>query len=154
MSKNFAPQPAGITNPTQKGMLAGNPRDSAIAANNQTNQKMNNLANAVGGKRTRWGGVTSTSNLAIVPTVKTPYTPTGGPGQTPTDVQQQNAQTTTQATANAVYDKYATQKGGKRNKTKRRGGSSKWDWGCYSGGKKSKKNNKNKKSKKSRKIQK
>ena len=144
MSKNFAPQPAGITNPTQKGMLAGNPRDSAIAANNQTNQKMNNLANAVGGKRKRWGGATSTSNLAIVPTVKTPYTPTGGPGQTPTDVQQQNAQTTTQATANAVYDNYATQKGGIKNKTKknktkrRRGGSSKWDWGCYSGGRKSK----------------
>ena len=155
MSNKYAPPPPGLTNPTQQGMLAGTQRDSAIASNNQSNQKLNNLSSAVGGKRMkrrsnkrskkrskkRKGGApanaNSTSNQVIVPTVKTPYTPTGGPGQTPTDVQKQNAQTTTQSTANAVYDGYATQQGGKTKRTKRmkrRGGSSKWNWGCYSGG--------------------
>jgi len=142
MSNKYAPPPPGLTNPTQKGMLAGNPRDSAIASNQQSNQKLNNL-NKIGGKngvkkrrmKKQKGGVTPQSNQVVVPIVKTPYTPTGGPGQTPTDVQQQNAQTSTQASANSVYDKYATQKGGKKTKKmKKRGGSSKWNWPCYSGG--------------------
>jgi hypothetical protein len=38
------------------------------------------------------------------------YAPTGGPGQTPNDLIKQNSQISTQASANAVYDKYASQK--------------------------------------------
>jgi hypothetical protein len=81
------------------------------------------------------------------------YQSTGGPGQDPNSIIQQNSQTSTQATANAVYDNYATQKGGltKKSKSRRkRGGSSKYSWGCYSGGG-SKRYRKTKKSRKSRK---
>ena len=150
------PSVPGLKLPTQIGMLSGNPRDSAIASQNQLNQKQTNLGNAVGGykrKRRRRGGATASTNNAsiVVPQFTMPYKPTGGPGQDPNSIIQQNSQTSTQATANAVYDSYATQKGGKTKK--RKGGSSKYVWGCYSGGKsiKSRKSKKSKKSKKSRK---
>ncbi|NCX28462.1 MAG: hypothetical protein EBX20_07330, partial [Rhodobacterales bacterium] len=40
----------GLNFPTQKGMISGNPRDSAIAAQTNINVKQANLGNAVGGK--------------------------------------------------------------------------------------------------------
>jgi hypothetical protein len=41
----------GLNLPTQKAMLAGTPRDSAIQANNNVNQKSASLSAAVGGSR-------------------------------------------------------------------------------------------------------
>ena len=127
---NQTPSVPGLKLPTQIGMISGNPRDSAIASQNQRNEKQTFLGNAVGGykRKRRRGG----SSSIIVPQFTMPYKPTGGPGQDPNSIIQQNSQTSTQAAANAVYDSYATQKGGKTKK--RRGGSSKYAWGCYSGG--------------------
>ena len=159
------PSTPGLQFPTQKGMLSGNPRDSAIATQNQTNIKQTNLGNAVGGKRMnkrimdkRKGG----ANSVVIPQFNMQYKTTGGPGQDPNSIIQQNSQTSTQATANAVYDNYATQKGGLTNKkSSRKGGTNKYSWGCYSGGKRLSKKHASKKhtskkhaSKKSRKIRK
>lgn len=132
---NQIPSVPGLKLPTQIGMLSGNPRDSAIATQNQLNAKQTTLGNAVGGykRKRRRGGASS----IIIPQFTMPYKPTGGPGQDPNSIIQQNSQTSTQAAANAVYDSYASQKGGKTKK--RRGGSSKYAWGCYSGGKRTKK---------------
>lgn len=148
---NQASTVPGLNYPTQKGMISGNPRDSAIAAQSNINVKQANLGNAVGGTnkknkkgKKRVGGTTS-SNSIVVPQFTMSYQPTGGPGQTPNSVIQQNAQTSTQSAANAVYDNYASIKGG-----------NKYTWGCYSGGKKRKtrKTKKSRKSKKSRKTRK
>jgi hypothetical protein len=149
-NNNQLPSTPGLQLPTQKGMLAGNPRDSAIASQTQTNTKQTNLINAVGGKRTKgkkWGGAAAAdpnANKVVVPQFQMQYQPTGGPGQDPNSVIQQNSQTSTQSTANAVYDNYATQQGGTRrtkkrrstgSRKKRKGGSNKYTWGCFSGGK-------------------
>jgi len=139
MSNQTTPPVPGLKYPTQQGMLAGNPRDSAIASQNQTNMKQSSLSNAVGGKRNRRKGSKKGTRKGYkgkvgagqvppgqvaVPQFQMQYKPTGGPGQDPNAVIQQNSQTSTQSTANAVYDDYAT-----------KGGSSKYNWGCYSGGK-------------------
>ena len=140
--------PPGLMYPTQKGMLAGNPRDSAITSQNQVNAKQTNLSNAVGGKGRRMrmtrGKKTSRrrggadNSKVIVPQFQMQYQSTGGPGQDPNSVIQQNSQTSTQGNANATYDQYATQKGGVQRKTRKSGGTDpKWNWGCYSGGKSS-----------------
>jgi len=150
----------GLNLPTQTAMLAGNPRDSAIAAQTAANNKLMALNNAVGGmpyrhaiighsvKRNRRYHYTRKhsrrkrgrrhcrcmcpcyacrneckyrrnkrchrarggANTIQVPQFTMQYTPTGGPGQTPNDLIKQNSQISTQAAANAVYDKYAYQK--------------------------------------------
>ena len=139
---NQTPSVPGLKLPTQIGMISGNPRDSAIASQNQVNAKQSTLGNAVGGyKRKRRSGGSNSSSI-VIPQFTMPYKPTGGPGQDPNSIIQQNSQTSTQAAANAVYDSYATQKGGKTKK--RRGGSSKYSWGCYSGGKRSKRSKRSK----------
>lgn len=122
-----SPSLYGLTLPTQTGMLAGNPRDSAIASQASTNSKLSALNKAVGGKgrgkkkykkcktckkrrcRHQRGGGT---NDITVPQFTMQYTPTNGPGQTPNDIIKQNTAVTTQGNANSVFDKYATQKGG------------------------------------------
>ena len=118
---------AGLKLPTQKAMLAGNPRDSAIQANNNTNQKSGNLSAAVGGSRRRKGGAIA------APQFQMQYTDQSGPGGTANDQAQQNSQISTQQSANSALDASATTKGGRR---KRKGGNPDWKWGCYSGGKK------------------
>jgi hypothetical protein len=130
---------AGLKVPTQKAMLAGNPRDSAIQANNNTNQKSGSLSAAVGGTRRRKGGAIP------APQFQMQYTDQSGPGGTANDQAQQNAQISTQQSANSALDASATTKGGRR---KRKGGNPDWNWGCYSGGKK--KSNKSKKRRKTR----
>jgi len=154
---------SGLNLPTQQAMLAGNPRDSAIASQTLANNKLTALNKAVsgggkcgkhcgnthftnwlknlkhsvinklkrhqpthkGGRRRRTrrtkskmsqrrhrkkrGGATSG---VVVPQFTMQYAPTGGPGQTPNDIIKQNSQTSIQGSSNAVYDKYATQKGG------------------------------------------
>ena len=146
---NQTPSVPGLKLPTQIGMLSGNPRDSAIATQNQLNAKQTTLGNAVGGyKRKRRRGGSNSSSI-VIPQFTMPYKPTGGPGQDPNSIIQQNSQTSTQSAANAVYDSYATQKGGKTKK--RRGGSSKYVWGCYSGGKRSKRSKRSKTKRRTRK---
>jgi hypothetical protein len=64
------------------------------------------------------------------------YAPTGTNGQDPNSIIKLASAISTQGAANAEYDKLASQKGGKRkHKKTKRGGNSKWSWGCYSGGK-------------------
>ena len=103
----------GMVYPTQIGMLAGNPRASAIAQGNLNTQKLVAL-NKIGGKqkyRRRGGATTASSNNITVPQFNVLYSPQGGPGQDPNSIIKQNASIGTQGAANAVYDKYATQMG-------------------------------------------
>jgi hypothetical protein len=106
----------GMIYPTQKGMLSGNPRDSAIAQMEQMNSKQASLSASVGGKKKhrkhrrtkkRYGGST-----IAVPQYQMLYSSQGGPGTDPNAQIQTNLQVSTQGSANAVYDNYATQKGG------------------------------------------
>jgi hypothetical protein len=59
--------------------------------------------------------VSSASEIAI-PTIDTPYTPTGAPGQTPDDISMQLAELGSQGNANAEFDTHA---GGKKKRKKR-----------------------------------
>ena len=137
----------GLTQPTMIGMQAGNPKDSAIATQNQMNQKQASLSAAVGGRRKRRGGAIA------VPQFQMQYTPQGGQGQDPNALIQQNSQSSTQAVENASMDSGALiKKGGNKG---RKGGNPDWLWGCYSGGKsKNKKTKKSKKTKRSKSIRK
>ena len=124
----------GLMQPTQKAMLSGNPRDSAIASQNASNQKLNNLNQiSKGGRRRSRGGAIA------VPQYQMNYTPQNGPGQDPNSVIKQNSQISTQGTENAKYDSLATQSGGKSWSKSKKGGkyNPDWSWGCYSGGRKS-----------------
>ena len=64
---NTAP---GLTQPTMIGMQAGNPKDSAIASQNQMNQKQASLSAAVGGRRKNKKG----GDIAV-PQFQMQYTP-------------------------------------------------------------------------------
>jgi hypothetical protein len=128
----------GLTYPTVKGLLAGNPKDSSIQSLNQMNQKQNSLNNSVGGthnkrksrrnktrknktnkrrksiQRKRHKGRSRKGSGIPVPQFQMQYTPTGGPGQDPNALIVKNSQITGQGVTNAQYDKNATIKGGKR----------------------------------------
>ena len=127
----------GMVYPQEKPMLAGNPKDSAIAANNQAITNQTNLIKATSGgnryknkksynkvKQHKYGGATG------VPQFQMQYTPSGAGGQNPNDIIKQNAGVSVQGAENAKYDNLA-KAGGSR---KKRGGNLKW--GCYSGGRK------------------
>jgi hypothetical protein len=126
----------GMIYPQETPMLAGNPKDSAIAANNQATTRQADLIKATSGgnrrrhihKRNKYGGATSG---VTVPQYQMQYKPTGAGGQDPNSIIKDNAKTTTQDDANQQYDSLAAKKGGSR---KKKGGSLKW--GCYSGGRK------------------
>jgi hypothetical protein len=129
----------GMVYPQEKPMLAGNPKDSAIAANNQAITKQSDLIKATSGgsrrknkknKRNKYGG--ATDGGVVVPQFQMQYTPTGAGGQNPNDIITQNAGVSTQGSENAKYDNLA-KAGGSR---KKRGGNSNLSWGCYSGGRK------------------
>lgn len=128
----------GMVYPQEKPMLAGNPKDSAIAANNQAITRQSDLIKATSGgnrrryknKKSKYGGATSSE--VTVPQFQMQYTPSGAGGQNPNDIIKQNAGVSTQGAANAQYDNLA-RVGGSR---KKRGGNSDWSWGCYSGGRK------------------
>jgi len=145
MSVNTIP---GLLLPTQKGMLAGNPRDSAIEQGNAANLKLQSLQ-SIGGRRFKKTRGGSNSNVIPVPQFSMQYTPQGGPGQDPNSIIQMNAVVGTQGAANSVFDKYATQMGGHYNMNTN---TNQYQWGCYSGGKKHKKNRGKISLKKSRKI--
>jgi hypothetical protein len=132
--------------PTQKGMPAGNPRDSAMANMNSNAQNQANANAAMAGgklkKRRKYRG----GNSIVVPQYNMPYEPQGGNGTNPNNLIQQNAATSTQGSANSAYDAAAFKKGGTR---RRKGGNSDWNWGCSSGGRK-RKTRRTRKSRKSR----
>ena len=143
----------GITLPTQKAMLAGNPRDSAIASMTNASQSQASANKLAGGRRRKYRG-----GAIAAPQMQMLYTPQGGPGTNPNDQMKTNASTQAQTNANRVYDKDAMMKGGSRRK--KRGGNPDWLWGCMSGGKymsgskKCSKKRRNKKNKKTRKYRK
>ena len=134
----------GMIYPTQKAMLAGNPRDSAIAQVHGSNQRQlaANASMAAGGKmkRKHRGGAAPSNGTIVVPQMQMPYTSQAGTGTTPNDQMTGNAKTSTQMAANQVYDSQATTMGGSK---RRKGGNPNWLWGCMSGGKKKKKTRKN-----------
>lgn len=130
--------PPGLMKPTQIGMIGSTPKDSAIMAMNNMNQKQSSLSNAVGGKRRRFyrkGGA------VVVPQYNMPYAPQNGPGQSPNNQIVNNSQNSMQSTANSVYDSQATVMTGGVNNVK---------WGCYSGGKQRKSKSKRRKTRKTK----
>lgn len=135
----------GMIYPTQKGFApgAGNPRDSAMLQMAAVNTKQANLNAAVGGSKKKRGGT------IVIPQYQMQYAPQGGPGTDPNSQISGNLRTSTQGTANAVYDKQALKTGGGSRK-RRKGGNPNWSWGCYSGGRKSRRVRKTKRSKKSK----
>ena len=76
------------------------------------------------------------NEVIAVPQFQMQYSDQSGPGGSPNNQVQQNSKISTQQNANAVYDKAALTKGGKRKRRTRKGGNADWKWGCYSGGKK------------------
>jgi hypothetical protein len=126
-------------------MLAGNPRDSAIANMNNASAIQAQANNAVGGRRIRSRKSRALSRVGggsiPVPQYQMLYEPQGGPGTNPNDQIQINAAISTQGAANAALDSGAYKKGGRRsrrrskklNSRKLKGGNSDWVWGCMSG---------------------
>jgi hypothetical protein len=143
MSNNTNNNIPGLFLPTQKGMLAGNPRDSAIAEGNAANLKLQALR-SIGGSRYRSRGRRmrkkrgGAASVIQVPQFNMLYSDQSGDGQDPNSIIQQNARIGTQGAANAVFDKYATQMGGQYN-INMNTNTNQYQWGCYSGGKKYKK---------------
>ena len=147
----------GLPTATQKGMLAGNPRDSAAQSMNNKDQLQAQANAAMAGGRLRKRKSYRGGEAIAVQQYQMLYDPQGGPGTNPNNIIAKSAQTSTQGAANAALDRGATQAGGyKRSGTKRRrsrkGGNPDWLWGCMSGGKK--KTRKTRKSRKSRKYRK
>jgi len=143
----------GMMYPTQKGMLDGNPRTSAMASMTNANQlqAQANKAMAGGKYKKKRGG----AGAITVPQYQMLYSPQGGTGTNPNDQIQGGLKISTQSQANAAFDQAAFKKGGsRRNKTAKKGGNSNWNWGCNSGGKRSKKLRKSKRSKKVKKSKK
>ena len=144
MSNNTNNNIPGLFLPTQKGMLAGNPRDSAIAEGNAANLKLQALR-SIGGSRYRSRGRRmrkkrgGAASVIEVPQFNMLYSDQSGDGQDPNSIIQQNARIGTQGAANAVFDKYATQMGGHYD-IKMNTNTNQYQWGCYSGGKKYRKN--------------
>lgn len=138
----------GMIYPSVQAMPAGNPRDSAILAQQQSSQSQAALASAVGGKRRKYmrrGGAGSDSNSIAVPQFQMLYKPTGTNGQDPNSIIKSGAQISTQGAANSTYDKYASQMGGKKYIK----GGNYMSWGCYNGGSRRNRKSRVKKNKKS-----
>jgi hypothetical protein len=140
MSNSTNSNPPGLMLPTQKSYTpgSGNPRDSAALSIQNSSAKQANL-NSIGGRRRKFiGGAVS------VPQYSMPYPPQGGQGTNPNDQIKSNSSTSMQSRAWAVNDSQATNiqppppVGGSKRKPRicNGGGSSKFSWGCYSGGRK------------------
>lgn len=153
---NLNNTPPGLMKPTMTSFTpgAGNPRDSAMMAQQNMNMKQNNLNSSVGGRRRKpnWkGGNDQTNNVVAVPQFQMNYTPTGGPGTNPNDQITSLSSTGMQSAAWSVNDSKAAQMGGWK---KHNGGNPDWKWGCYSGGMKCKTKNTKKRIKKNKKTKK
>lgn len=141
----------GLQQPQISSLIpgAGNPRDSAMMADQNMNAKQASLNNAVGGRRRRRrilkGGQTTTTNpsTVVVPQMQMGYKAQNGSSNPNTQIVGLSS-TGMQGAANKVYDNQATKMGGSRKRS-RKGGNSDWMWGCSSGGKRRTKRNKSKK---------
>lgn len=134
----------GLVQPTISSMNGPTPQAAAAAQGNAANQKLALMNNKLaGGRRKKWRG--GANGTVAVPQFKMGYTPQNGPNQDPNTQVKDLSAISTQATANAEYDSLATKMGGRR---KKRGGNPDWNWGCYSGGRRTrrrtKRNRKNK----------
>lgn len=136
MSNNSSNLPSGYIPITTSSLEpgAGNPRESALIAGQNANAKLASLNSSVGGKRKKYKG--GANNEIPAPQFPMQYTPTGGPGTSPNNQIADITTNSMQSNAWNVNDSQATKMGGK--KKYRKGGSSDWLWGCYSGGKKTK----------------
>jgi len=121
----------GLLQPTVSSMNGPTPQAAAAAEGTAANQQLALMNKKLaGGKRKKWRG----GNVAV-PQFQMAYTPQNGANQDPNTQIKDLSAISTQATANAVYDNQATKMGGAKRK---RGGNPDWNWGCYSGGKRSK----------------
>ena len=102
---------AGMNYPTQKALLAGNPRDSAIQSATNANVKLANLSKIGGKKR---GGASSQG--IPVPQYQMLYSPQGGDNTHPNSQIQNTSRIGTQGAANSIYDSLAMKKGGKKSR--------------------------------------
>jgi hypothetical protein len=113
--------PAGMPIRTQVGMIGSSPQNSAFLAMKQANEQQASLASAVGGSNRRYkykkGGAT-TGNVNVPVFASMPYTPNGGPGNTPNDLIVKNSISGTQGAANAKLDQGAfdVQKAGRKSR--------------------------------------
>jgi hypothetical protein len=126
----------GMMYPTQKGMLAGNPRDSAMVSMKQNSQLQAQASSALSGGRHRKRKAYGGGNTLIAPQLSVPYNESSGHG---TGVNSQVAKmtiTSTQGAANASLDKVGGSKRSVSRRRSRKGGNPDWLWGCMSGGKK------------------
>jgi hypothetical protein len=143
---NNSSVPGGLLLPTSRGMLAGNPRDSAIASMQNTNILQAKANRMAGGKYKKiYGGSIKVPQFDML------YSPVGGKGTDPNSIIVESSKTSTQGYSDRVYDNLATKFGGYKikrkvninSKSSKLGGNPEWVWGCISGGKyKSKKYNK------------
>jgi hypothetical protein len=126
-------QAEGVMYPTQKAMIASNPRDSSIASlqnSNISHQKA--VAAMAGGKKKKYRGCKGGSIVA--PQMNVLYQEQSGNGTGVNAQMAGNTELSTQQHANRVNDGAAfSVKGGSK---KRKGGNPNWLWGCMSGGKK------------------
>jgi len=128
---------SGMIYPTIQSMPGPNPRESTIIASNASNQKLNDLIKSTSGgkngkKRILKRGGSESSNI-VVPQFTMLY-PTQGGLQTPNNNITNMSKTITQSNANSTYDNLATvQNGGNVYVNPN---TNKYEWGCYSGGKK------------------
>ena len=127
----------GMMQPTQKGMLAGNPRDSAMQSMNNNSQLQAQASTALAGGRHRKRKAYGGGDTLTVPQYQMLYEPQGRNGTNPNNQIQASSQTSTQMAANSALDSGATKMGGSRRRRSRKGGNPDWLWGCMSGGKKS-----------------
>jgi hypothetical protein len=140
---------------------AGNPRDAAMIAGQNMNEKQNALNSSVGGsRRKRSHKFKGGANGVPVPTMQMQYKSTNAGGTDPNSQMAGNLSTSMQSRSWAAGDAQATSVpsspppvgGSRRRNRKQKGGyNPNWSWGCYSGGKrrrttrnKSKKNHKRK----------
>lgn len=130
----------GLPIPTQTGMLGKNPNDSVVQGINANNETLMSLRKVSGGKRSkrnkrskknkkskknktmkrrkiRGGGDVDGIKVPIVPT---PYRSMNGDGQDLQSQQADMAKISLTSTANAEFDKNASQKGGKRSRKSRK----------------------------------
>ena len=102
--------PAGMPIRTQVGMIGSSPQNSAFLAMKQANEQQASLASAVGGSKKQYkykkGGAT-TGNVNVPVFASMPYTPNGGPGNTPNDLIVKNSISGIQGAANAKLDQGA-----------------------------------------------
>lgn len=129
----------GMILPTQKGMLAGNPRDSAMQSMNNNSQLQAQASTALAGGRHRKRKAYGGGDTLTVPQYQMLYEPQGGNGTNPNNQIQASSQTSTQMAANSALDKVGgSKRRGSSKRRSRKGGNPDWLWGCMSGGKKKK----------------